>query len=111
MSVRLNAQLEIDSRGTTAMNRGLDVSNWKIKNALQEQRLHLKRRLFGEHYNYSKVGLNKEKKYLLQEQKNTEIERNNLILLQKIQKIAKRGPPIDPSQRSITQDDDDSELG
>jgi len=31
----------------------------------------MQKRLFGDHYNYSKVGLNKEKKYMIEEQKNT----------------------------------------
>lgn len=73
-----------------------------MRSALEEQRRLLKKRLFGEHYNYTKVGLNKEKQYLLQEQKNTEIERNNLILLQKIQKITKRSPGADPPKRLNT---------
>lgn len=54
---------------------------FKAKLAIKEQRKNLQKRLFGEHYNYSKVGLNKEKKYLLEELKNTEIERSNRILL------------------------------
>jgi hypothetical protein len=37
------------------------------------------------------VGLNKEKKYMLEEQRNTEIERANRILFEKLQKIGRRG--------------------
>jgi hypothetical protein len=76
-----------------------------VRNAGEEQRMHLKKRIFGEHYNYARVGLNKEKRYLLQEQKNTEIERHNLILLQKIQKISRRTPLLDPIRRLNTQQD------
>lgn len=40
---------------------------------------------------------------MLEEQKNTEIERSNRILLEKIQKIAKRsGGQIDQRKRTIT---------
>lgn len=48
------------------MSRGADPSAWKTRNAMEEQRKLLKKRLFGEHYNYTRVGLNKEKKYLIQ---------------------------------------------
>ena len=44
------------------------------------ERKRQKKCVFGEHYNYRQVGLNKEKKYLLEEEKNTEIERANRIL-------------------------------
>jgi hypothetical protein len=44
---------------------------YKAKLALREQRRVMQKKLFGEHYNFSKVGLNKEKKYLIEEQKNT----------------------------------------
>jgi hypothetical protein len=71
----------------------------------------LKKRLFGDHYNYTRVGINKEKKYLLQEQKNTEIEKNNLILLQKIQNISKRSIVMSPIRRVATQDGDQFDTG
>lgn len=64
----------------------------------------MQKRLFGEHYNYSKVGLNKEKKYMIEEQKNTEIERSNRILLEKIQKISKRSVPNGLRKRAFTQE-------
>jgi hypothetical protein len=35
------------------------LSSLKIRNALKEQKKQFNRRLYGEHYNYSKVGLNK----------------------------------------------------
>ena len=54
---------------------------YKAKQAVREQRKLLQRRLFGEHFNYQRVGINKDKKYLLEEQRNTEIERSNRILL------------------------------
>jgi hypothetical protein len=57
------------------------------------------------------VGINKEKKYLLQEQKNTEIEKNNLILLQKIQNISKRSIVMSPIRRVATQDGDQFDMG
>jgi len=40
---------------------------------VRDQRKAFQKRLFGDHYNFSKVGLNKEKKYMIEEQKNTEI--------------------------------------
>ena len=39
--------------------------------AIRDQKRGVQRKLFGDHYNYSKVGLNKEKKYMIEEQKNT----------------------------------------
>lgn len=44
-----------------------------MRSAIRDQRKQFQRRIFGEHYNFSKVGLNKEKKYMIEEQKNTEI--------------------------------------
>jgi hypothetical protein len=38
---------------------------------LKDQGKYFQKRIFGEHYNYSKVGLNKEKKYMIEEQRNT----------------------------------------
>lgn len=102
MNAKMSGLLEIESRGSTATNKG-EAMGWKVRSAAEEQRKLLKRRLFGEHYNHTRVGLNKEKQYLLQEQKNTEIERNNLILLQKIQKITKRSPGLDLPRRLNTQ--------
>lgn len=74
-----------------------------MRAAAKEQKKQLQRRIFGEHFNYSKVGLNKEKKYLMQEQRNTEIERSNRILLEKIQRISKRSVPNPPRNRANTQ--------
>lgn len=83
--------------------RQSQFNNWKMRFALKQQRKQLQKRLFGEHYNYSKIGLNKEKKYMLEEQKNTQIERSNRILLEKIQKIAKRSVPNGLRKRAFTQ--------
>jgi hypothetical protein len=49
------------------------INGWKMRSAIRDQRKQFQRRIFGEHYNFSKVGLNKEKKYMIEEQKNTEI--------------------------------------
>ena len=65
MNVNMSNLLEIESKGSTAANKGLEESTWKMRNAFEEQRKLLKKRLFGEHYNHARVGLNKEKKYLL----------------------------------------------
>jgi hypothetical protein len=103
--MRISSQEAIDYQSNTATARGRDAQlhQWKMRLALQEQRKQLQKRLFGDHYNHSKVGLNKERKYLLEEQKNTEIERANLILLTKIQKIAKRSALGDIKKRVFTQ--------
>lgn len=65
----------------TMDTRQLQFNAYKAKQAVREQRKLLQRRLFGEHFNYQRVGINKDKKYLLEEQRNTEIERSNRILL------------------------------
>jgi Hemingway/CFA97 len=41
---------------------------------------------------------------MLEEQRNTEIERSNRILLEKIQRIAKRSVPNIIKKRAITED-------
>jgi len=37
----------------------------KIRYALKQQKKQFQRRLYGDHYNYSKIEINKEKKYLI----------------------------------------------
>ena len=44
---------------------------WKNKRFQEVQKKVGQRRIFGDYFNYSKVGLNKEKKYMLEEEKNT----------------------------------------
>lgn len=51
--------------------RQTNLNQWKVKMQLKEQKKYFQKRIFGEHYNYSKVGLNKEKKYMIEEQRNT----------------------------------------
>ena len=58
-----------------------------MKNAIREHKKIQQRKIFGDHYNYNKIGLNKDKKMWLEEQRSSEIERNNLILLQKLKRL------------------------
>ena len=58
-----------------------------MRNAIREQRRIKQRKIFGDHYNYNKIGLNKDKKIWMEEQRSSEIERSNLILLQKLKQI------------------------
>jgi hypothetical protein len=62
-----------EEEGGQLTDRLEQFSSWRMRSAARDQRKQLQKRLFGEHYNYSKIGLNKEKKYLIQEQRNTEI--------------------------------------
>lgn len=52
-------------------SRHIKLNSFKARNNLREQRKAMQKRLFGEHYNYSKIGLNREKKFMIEEQKNT----------------------------------------
>jgi hypothetical protein len=61
--------------------------HYRNKRYQELQSKYNQKKIFGEHYNYGKHGLNKEKKYMLEEERNTEIERANRILLEKIKKI------------------------
>jgi len=56
---------EYDSRDTLDGRQAI-LSEWRMRSAIKDQKKQFQRRLFGEHFNYSKVGLNKEKKYLIQ---------------------------------------------
>ena len=89
-------------------SREMPVNAWRSRLAIKQQRRHLQRKLYGQHYNYSKVGLNKEKKYLLEQQRNTEIQRSNRILLEKIQRISKRSVTLAGRRRIFTQEDEKS---
>lgn len=81
MYIRFRNEIDEYLNPDTLDNREVRVNAWKAKLALREQRRNLQKKIFGDHYNYSKIGLNKEKKFLLEEQRNTEIERSNRILL------------------------------
>lgn len=67
--------------------RQIKLNQIRMKNAIREQKKIYQRRLFGEYYNYNKIGLNKDKKVWIEEQRSTEIERNNQILLEKLKRI------------------------
>lgn len=99
-----------EEEGGELTDRLGQFSSWRMRSAARDQKKQLQRRLFGDHYNYSKIGLNKEKKYLIQEQRNTEIERSNRILLEKIQSISKRSVPIALKKRAFTQEADTDQL-
>jgi hypothetical protein len=62
-------------------NKQNELSSLRMRWAGAQHRKQLQQKIFGQHFNYNKVSLNKEKKYLIQEEKNTEIERANRILL------------------------------
>ena len=47
-------------------NKQALINGWKMRSVIRDQRKQFQRRIFGEHYNYSKVGLNKEKKYMIE---------------------------------------------
>lgn len=60
-----------------------------------------RKQIFGEHFNYSRVGLNKEKKYMLEQERNTEIERANRILFEKIKRIGQRSMNVIPKEKIV----------
>ena len=96
---------EIDSYLTSNVgsSRGSKFYAFRANANVKQERTVMRKKIFGEHYNFSKVGLNKEKKYMLEEQKNTEIERSNRILLEKIQRISKRSGSKDHRKRTMTE--------
>ena len=49
--------------GDTNESRHIKFNAHRAKIALKEQRRAMQKKIFGDHYNYSKIGLNKEKKY------------------------------------------------
>lgn len=71
MDSKLIGEIDEYMYGDPTDSRQIKFNSYKARNNLREQRRAMQKRLFGEHYNYSKVGLNKEKKYMIEEQKNT----------------------------------------
>ena len=68
------------------------LKHWKNKRLQEVQLKKQKKSIFGDHYNYNYNNslLNKEKKYMIEEERNTQIERANRILFEKIKKIGQR---------------------
>ena len=67
-----------------------DKAFWRARYAGEQNRNSDLRRMYGNYFNYNTHKLNHGKRFRLEEDRNTEIERSNRILLEKIQHIFKR---------------------